>query len=94
MKNAAAPGHAGQNSNTEQVTKASMAENNVSVVKDLLTKAVKVVEGLANTQEAERATANPIPSTSTQSESASYKKENLLRIGAIVDTCETADHKP
>ena len=94
MKNAAAPGYAGQNSNTEQVTKASIAANNVSVVKDLLTKAVKAVEGLANTQEAERATANPIPSTSTQSESTSYKKENLLRIGAIIDTCETADHKP
>ena len=52
-----------------------MAEKNVSVVKDLLTKAVKAVEGLANAPEGEHSTTNQSPATSKQSTSASFKTE-------------------
>ena len=52
-----------------------MAENNVFVVKDLLSKAVKVIEGLASPDEGETSTAKPIPSTTNQGTGTSLKTE-------------------
>lgn len=52
-----------------------MAEKNVFVVKDLLSKAVKVIEGLANPDEGETSTAKPIPSTTNQGAGTSFKTE-------------------
>lgn len=52
-----------------------MVEKNVFVVKDLLSKAVKVIEGLASPDEGETSTAKPIPSTTNQGAGTSFKTE-------------------
>ena len=52
-----------------------MAEKNVFVVKDLLSKAVKVIEGLASPDEGETSTAKSIPSTTNQGAGTSFKTE-------------------
>ena len=52
-----------------------MAEKNVSEVKDLLTKAVKAMEGLADTEEGDSKTERRTDSSSNQSSSSNYKTE-------------------
>ena len=58
-----------------------MAEKNVSELKDLLTKAVKAMEGLADTEEGDSKTERRTDSSSNQSSSCNYK---LNRIGAAI----------
>lgn len=52
-----------------------MAEKNVSELKDLLTKAVKAMEGLADTEEGDSKTERRTDSSSNQSSSSNYKTE-------------------
>ena len=52
-----------------------MAEKNVSELKDLLTKAVKAMEGLADTEEGDSKTERRTDSSSNQSSSSKYKTE-------------------
>ena len=53
-----------------------MAEKNVSELKDLLTKAVKAMEGLADTEEGDSKTERRTDSSSNQSSSSNYKTES------------------
>lgn len=55
--------------------KANMAEKNMSELKDLLTKVVKVMEGLADTEEGDSKAERRTDSSSNQSTSSCYKTE-------------------